>query len=82
MIAAAGLTGCGGSAALVARTAGGGVIALDGDHEQAMADARRQMSESCDGAYTIVASRHVIAGVLRGRTIAEDQVRYACGAPP
>jgi len=79
---AVGLCGCGGSAVIIGRTAGGGILGLDGDHEQAMADARRLMSESCNGAYTIVGERRAIAGVLRGRTILEDQVRFACGAAP
>jgi hypothetical protein len=47
-----------------------------------MADARRQMSESCAGAYTIVGERDAVAGTFRGRAISEHQVRYVCGAHP
>ena len=82
LIAAVGLCGCAGSAVLIGRTANGGILGLDGDHEEAMADARRQMSESCGGAYTIVGERNAVAGTLRGRTIAEYQIRYVCGAAP
>jgi hypothetical protein len=59
-------------------------MGLDGEREQAMADARRQMSEACGGAYTIVAERTIVAGVFRGRTISEVQIRFTCGAsvPP
>jgi hypothetical protein len=76
------LSGCAGSAVLISRTANGGVVGLDGEREQAMADARREMSEVCGGAYTIVAERTVTAGVFRGRTISEVQIRFACGAQP
>jgi hypothetical protein len=76
------LNGCGGSAVIIGRTETGGVVGLDGDREQSMADARRQMSEACGGAYTIVAERTVVSGVYRGRTISELQLRYLCGAQP
>jgi hypothetical protein len=86
VLAGMGLPACGGSAVLIGHTANGGTLGLDGDHQQAMADARRLMSESCGGAYTIVGERNVIAGKFRGRTIAEYQVRYVCraddGRPP
>ena len=81
VVAGVGLPACGGSAVLIGRTPNGGILGLDGDHEQAMADARRQMSEYCDGAYTIVGERNAVAGTYRGRTITEVQVRYVCGAP-
>jgi hypothetical protein len=77
-----GLAGCAGSAVLIASAPDGGLLALDGDREQAMADARRQMSEACDGAYTIVSGRSIVAGVYRGRSINEYQIRYLCGAHP
>src|SRR5262245_11950651 len=80
--AALGLSGCGGTAVLIGRTAHGGVLGLEGDREQAMADARRQMSEHCGGAYTIVGERNAIAGAYRGRTISEYQIRYLCGTHP
>ncbi len=80
VLAAAGLTACGGSAVLIARTAGGGVIGLDGDREQALADARRQMSEACGGPYTIVAERNAFGGTYHGRTLSEHQIRYVCAA--
>jgi hypothetical protein len=76
------LPACGGSAVLVTSTATGGVLGLDGDRAQAMADARRQMSESCGGAYTIVDERLVVEGTFRGRTLAEHQIRYVCGSHP
>jgi len=79
VLAAAVLPACGGSAVLIARTAHGGIIGLDGDREQAMGDARRQMSEACGGAYTIVAERNVFAGMYHGRPLSEHQVRYVCG---
>jgi hypothetical protein len=76
------LPACGGTAVLVARTKTGGVLGLDGDREAAMGDARRQMSEYCGGAYTIVGERNAVAGTFRGRTIAEYQIRYVCGSHP
>jgi len=79
------LAGCGGSAVLVARTANGGVFGLDGERASAMADARRQMSEACDGAYTIVGERDALTGMFRGRPLMELQVEFVCGdvpAPP
>ena len=81
VLAAAVLTACwGGSAVLIARSTNGGIIGLDGDREQALADARRQMSESCGGAYTIVAERNAFAGMYHGRVLSEHQIRYVCGA--
>jgi hypothetical protein len=80
-ILAVGLAACGGSAVPIARTPGGGVMSLDGDHDEAMADARRQMSEACGGAYTIVGEREVFAALMHGRVITEIQMKYACGAP-
>jgi hypothetical protein len=82
VVSALGLTGCAGSAVLIGRTPNGGVIGLDGDREQAMADARRVMSDTCDGAYTISGARTVSGGTLRGRVITEWQVRFVCGANP
>lgn len=81
-VAAVVLGGCGGSAVLIGHTANGGILGLDGDHDQAMGDARRLMSELCDGAYTIVGQRRAVASVLRGRVIREDRIDYACGAAP
>jgi hypothetical protein len=81
VLAGLGLSGCGGSAVLIGRTSNGGILGLDGDRDQAMADARRLMSDSCEGAYTIVGERDAVAGTLRGRTITEHQIRYVCGAP-
>lgn len=80
--AAFALAGCGGTAVLIMRSADGGVLGLDGDHDEAMADARRQMSESCGGAYTILGERNTVAAVYRGRTLMEYQIRYVCGAQP
>ena len=74
------LAGCGGSAALVARSPDGGVLAIDGDHVQAMADARRQMSEHCGGAYSIVEQRRAVTGTYQDREITEHLVQYVCGA--
>jgi hypothetical protein len=79
VLAAVALTGCGGSAVLVTHTARGGIIGLDGDRDQALADARRLMSEACGGAYTIVAERDAVAGTYHGRALSEHQVRYVCG---
>jgi hypothetical protein len=75
-------SGCGGTAVLIIRAPDGGVLSLDGDHDEAMADARRQMSESCGGAYTILGERNTVAAIYRGRTLMEYQIRYACGAQP
>lgn len=74
------LLGCAGSAVLIARTSNGGVMSLDGEHAPAMADARRQMSEACGGAYTIVGEHEVFAGVVRGSSFTERRVRFVCGA--
>jgi hypothetical protein len=76
------ITGCGGSAVILARSPNGGLLGLDGDQEEAMADARRQMSDACGGAYTIVAQGETVSAVLRGRTITEYRVKYTCGAHP
>lgn len=81
-IAAFAFAGCGGSAVPVTRTAQGGVLGLDGEHSEAMADARRQMSEHCGGAYTIVGEHYAVTGAYRGRIFSEDQVEYVCGAQP
>jgi hypothetical protein len=78
-LAALGLSGCGGSAVLIRHDAGGGMLGLEGDREQAMADARRQMSEACEGAYTIVSERNAFAGTYHGRTVSEYQLQYRCG---
>jgi hypothetical protein len=43
-----------------------------------MADARRQMSETCDGAYTIVGEE--VAGTLGVHIDHDRQVRFVCGA--
>jgi hypothetical protein len=75
------LPGCGGSAVIIARSAHGGMLGLEGDRTQAMADARRLMSEACSGAYTIVAERNVVAGTYHGRIVSEVQLRYRCGEP-
>ncbi len=82
LLSAAALAGCGGSAALIARTATGGVLGLDGDREEAMADARRQMSDHCGGAYTIVGERDTLTGVFHGRPLTEYQVEFVCGDMP
>jgi hypothetical protein len=74
-------SGCG-SAVLIAHSEDGGVFGLEGDRTEAMADARRQMSESCGGAYTIIGVRRVSAGAYRGRALSEVQLRYLCGMHP
>lgn len=81
-LAALSLAGCSGSAVLVARTRVGGLIGLEGDRVQAMADARRQMSEHCAGAYTIVQQGTAVTGVHRGEQLTEYLVEYACGEEP
>jgi hypothetical protein len=73
------LAGCGGSAVPLARSPGGGVMGLDGDHDEAMADARRQMSAACGGAYTIVGEREVFEALMHDRVITEIQMKYTCG---
>ncbi len=82
VLMALGLSGCAGSAVLIGRTANGGVVGLDGDREAAMADARRVMSDTCEGAYHITSARNAVGGTLRGRAITEYQVRFVCGANP
>ncbi len=79
---ALGLAGCGGSAVFLAQTPEGGVMSLDGDHVEAMADARRQMSEACGGAYTIVREHEVFDALMHGRVITEIHLHYACGTAP
>jgi hypothetical protein len=81
-LAAITATGCGGTAVLIAQTPSGGVIGLEGDHSEAMADARRQMSEHCRGAYRIVGDKQARSGDSPGRTFTEHQVEFACGAEP
>jgi|SRR5580704_12270125 hypothetical protein len=76
---ALGLAGCGGSAVPLARTPQGGVMSLDGDHDEAMADARRQMSAACSGAYAIAGEREVFEALMHGRVITEIQMTYTCG---
>lgn len=76
------LAGCGGSAVIIARTPNGGVLSLEGDHADAMADARRQMSEACGGAYTIVGEHEAVSSALRGRTFTELEVEFRCGDEP
>jgi hypothetical protein len=73
------IAGCGGSAVPLVRTPHGGVMGLDGDHDEAMADARRQMSAACGGAYTIVGEREVFEALMHGRVITEIQMTYTCG---
>lgn len=51
---AMGLTGCMGSAQMVKRDKAGGVLALKGDRDKAMDDAKAQMSAHCPGGYEIV----------------------------
>jgi hypothetical protein len=52
-----GATGCfmiQGKAEMVKRDKGGGVLALKGDHDKAMEDAKRQMASNCSSGYEIV----------------------------
>lgn len=79
-LAAIGLAGCGGSAVLIAQSRSRGLMGLEGDRVQAMADARRQMSEHCGGAYTIVREGTAVTGVHHGEELTEYLVEYACGA--
>lgn len=74
------LAGCAGSAVIVQRTDHGGLLALEGERAPAMADARRQMSEACAGAYTILGERRAITGMHHGEEIVEELVAYTCGA--
>ena len=76
------LAGCGGSAVFVAQSRAGGLMGLEGERVQAMADARRQMSEQCAGAYTIVQEGSAVTGRHRGEPLTEYLVEYACGASP
>ena len=76
------LAGCGGSAVLIARTPSGGVLSLVGDHAEAMGDARRQMSEACGGAYTIVGEHEALSDGARDRAFLDHQVEFRCGAEP
>jgi hypothetical protein len=54
MVAALAATGCMGHAELVKRDQGGGILALKGDREKAMADAKGQMAANCPSGYEIV----------------------------
>ena len=49
-----GLTGCMGSAQMVKRDKAGGVLALKGDRDKAMEDAKGQMSAHCPNGFEIV----------------------------
>jgi hypothetical protein len=52
-----GVSGCfliQGHAEMVKRERGGGVLALKGDHDKAMADAKKQMADNCGAGYEIV----------------------------
>lgn len=53
--------GCAGTR-WVRRTPTGGTIALRGDYDSAMSDARRQMSRHCGGPYSIVEEGEVVIG--------------------
>ena len=75
----AALPACGGSAVQIVETPRGGVFSLDGERSTAMADARRQMSERCGGAYRIVRERRALTGWYRGEAFIEELVEYACG---
>lgn len=81
-IAVLSMTACGGTAVVISRTPGGGLIGLEGDHAEAMADARRQMSEHCKGAYRIMGEKQAQNGDTPGRTFTEHQVEFACGVEP
>lgn len=80
--AALALSACGGTAVLVSHTPTGGVLGLEGDHAEAMADARRQMSEHCRGAYRILGEHDTVSGEIRGQAYTERHVEFACGAEP
>jgi hypothetical protein len=79
LLLALALAGCGGSAVPLARTPTGGIMGLEGDHDEAMADARRQMSEACGGAYVVAGEREVFEALMHGRVITEIQMTYMCG---
>jgi hypothetical protein len=56
-VAFLGTTGCfmiQGRAEMVKRDKGGGVLALKGDRDKAMEDAKRQMSANCPAGYEII----------------------------
>src|SRR5689334_4449223 len=56
-VAVLGATGCfmiQGRAEMVKRDKAGGVLALKGDRDKAMEDAKHQMSSNCPGGYEIV----------------------------
>lgn len=76
------LSGCAGTAVIVSQTPVGGVLGLEGDHAEAMADARRQMSEHCRGAYRILGEHDSASTEVRGQGYTERHVEFACGAEP
>jgi hypothetical protein len=51
-----------GHASMVRRDLSGGVLALHGHRSEAMDDARKQMAEHCQGAYTVVSEEYVPVG--------------------
>lgn len=63
----------------------GGVIALQGDRERALEQARPWMAERCGGPYRITSEEEVIIGTnprawAGGSHPTELRVSYACGA--
>lgn len=74
-----------GTARAVSKTSAGGVLALDGDREDAMADAAAQMSDACGrDNYRIVsegeapASPDQVDGPAPAPTSSEWRVSYEC----
>jgi hypothetical protein len=60
-----GLAGCfmiQGHAEMVKRDQSGGVLALQGDHDKAMEDAKKQMASNCPSGYQITGEENVKVG--------------------
>jgi hypothetical protein len=77
------ITGCAGYR-VVHRTPAGGTIALAGDREEALKQARSEMTAHCTGPFTIIEEGEVLGP--RPSSALEDaaewRVTYVCGADP
>lgn len=70
------LAGCG-TARVVARDDGGGVLRLSGFRAAAASDAHDLMTARCGGVYTVVSEGEETVGARR-----EYRIHFRCGATP
>ncbi len=74
-----------GQARVVHRQAGGGILALTGNPEEAIDDANRQMSRHCGGEFHVTEERRVLPCQGKDLEKEELQIAYACrlqASPP